>query len=503
MIFKSLLNDLKTGNPLGKTAMDTGKEKLMTPLYSLPLGIGSTIANLRGKDQDQAGYIPSMDNDKKQLDASYKIIDKLDGLNRTMMGIQDTLKQQSTVYDELLDDAEKQQDSLGNKKPESTAETKVLDAEPVDKPKDGILKTIEDLGVALLGIEGIIGVVGGAGLLGSLAALVAPIAALAVGLGAVTIGAVAFGKWMEDHGFLKPEHGPEAMGPDPDAGTMAHNPAPYVPLSDDSSKPDDSSKSPSRTKPTSDAEPISPTEYVTGPDGNLVKKSGGSHSWRNNNPGNIKGGHFAKEHGATGEDTSGFAVFPSEETGDSARRDLLFGPNSKYRNLPVSDAIARYTSGDSPEEVKAYQTAILKAINNDDIPLKDLPENEKTAMLDAMKNHEGWKVGTEEVVNHASYAAPPGPSEDGSHIATDGAAPDFVPPGEFVPPKIDSGVKFHVDSKEKAATASAPIVIPVPMPSGGGSGGGGGSRTTVTSAPSVVSLGSSPPPNSVDINGGH
>ena len=47
-----------------------------------------------------------------------------------------------------------------------------------------------------------------------------------------------------------------------------------------------------------------------------------SRSFRNNNPGNIKYGEFAKSHGATGQDSGGFAQFPDEETGKKAQRDL-------------------------------------------------------------------------------------------------------------------------------------------------------------------------------------
>jgi predicted Holliday junction resolvase-like endonuclease len=46
---------------------------------------------------------------------------------------------------------------------------------------------------------------------------------------------------------------------------------------------------------------------------------------RNNNPGNIKYGSFAKAHGATGQDAGGFAIFPSMAVGKAALLALLKG----------------------------------------------------------------------------------------------------------------------------------------------------------------------------------
>jgi len=56
-------------------------------------------------------------------------------------------------------------------------------------------------------------------------------------------------------------------------------------------------------------------------------KSGATRNIRNNNPGNLKFGDYAKAHGATGADSGGFAIFPNMETGAKAQADLL---NSKY-----------------------------------------------------------------------------------------------------------------------------------------------------------------------------
>ena len=55
---------------------------------------------------------------------------------------------------------------------------------------------------------------------------------------------------------------------------------------------------------------------------------GGTRSWRNNNPGNLRYTNWTKNHGAIGKDGDGFAIFPDVETGNQAKGDLC---NKKWR----------------------------------------------------------------------------------------------------------------------------------------------------------------------------
>src|SRR5260221_10231639 len=66
-------------------------------------------------------------------------------------------------------------------------------------------------------------------------------------------------------------------------------------------------------------------------------------STRNNNPGNIKYGKWAKEHGASGKDADGFAIFPDKSVGSVAMQNLLKSP--QYKNKTVSAAINKWTAG--------------------------------------------------------------------------------------------------------------------------------------------------------------
>jgi hypothetical protein len=64
----------------------------------------------------------------------------------------------------------------------------------------------------------------------------------------------------------------------------------------------------------------------------------GSRPERNNNPGDIEDGKFARAHGATGTDGR-FAIFPDSATGFAAMRALLL---SAYRGLTIQQALNKY-----------------------------------------------------------------------------------------------------------------------------------------------------------------
>ena len=60
---------------------------------------------------------------------------------------------------------------------------------------------------------------------------------------------------------------------------------------------------------------------------------------RNNNPGNIEDGAFARSHGSNGGDGR-FATFPTAEKGFAAMRELFHRPS--YEGLTVAAAIERW-----------------------------------------------------------------------------------------------------------------------------------------------------------------
>lgn len=134
---------------------------------------------------------------------------------------------------------------------------------------------------------------------------------------------------------------------------------------------------------------------VTNPDGQVVRRTG-ARSWRNNNPGNIEYGTFAKEHGAIGSDGR-FAVFPSYEAGRAAKEALLFDSRG-YAGKTIEEAINRYAPP-SENDSSWYAASVAEAIGVDvTTPLSELSQEQRMTMLDAMQVVEGWRVGKETVV---------------------------------------------------------------------------------------------------------
>jgi len=84
------------------------------------------------------------------------------------------------------------------------------------------------------------------------------------------------------------------------------------------------------------------TILYTDADGRDEIREGGSRSWRNCNPGNIRKGDFSINCGAIGDDGS-FAIFPDEDTGKAAVIALL--QTTSY----IQDTQGRYLPLCAPE----------------------------------------------------------------------------------------------------------------------------------------------------------
>jgi hypothetical protein len=117
----------------------------------------------------------------------------------------------------------------------------------------------------------------------------------------------------------------------------------------------------------------------------------GVRNWRNNNPGNIEFGPFAKSLGAVGTDGR-FAVFPDMQAGMKAKEKLLFGSKS-YINLSIADAIHRYAPP-SENDTAAYIKAVTAAASvTSDTTLNSLNASQRSAFLAAISKQEGLRTG--------------------------------------------------------------------------------------------------------------
>lgn len=154
---------------------------------------------------------------------------------------------------------------------------------------------------------------------------------------------------------------------------------------------------------------------VIGPDGQAVRREG-TRAWRNNNPGNIEFGPFARSMGAIGTDGR-FAVFPTYEQGRAAKAALLW-TSKGYRGKTIGQAIARYAPS-FENDTGAYTRAITKALGvTADTPMAGLTRQQREMMMDAMERVEGFRPGTE---NGVQARAP----RKGVAYMSDEAAPTF------------------------------------------------------------------------------
>jgi hypothetical protein len=123
---------------------------------------------------------------------------------------------------------------------------------------------------------------------------------------------------------------------------------------------------------------------------NGVTHVGGDRNWRNNNPGNIRSGDWAKDHGAIGAE-GGFAIFPSAAAGRRALDELLSG--SKYRNLTLERAVSRYAppSENPTQEYVAFlsRMAGVKASTK----LSDFTAKQLAALKLWISSFEGTRTG--------------------------------------------------------------------------------------------------------------
>lgn len=120
-----------------------------------------------------------------------------------------------------------------------------------------------------------------------------------------------------------------------------------------------------------------------------------SRSDRNNNPGNIKYGPYAKAHGATGQDKDGFAIFDSGDVGDLAMRSLL--QSKGYNNMSVDKAISKWTAG----KPYKYDLGPLSGKR-----VGDLSQDEFDKVVDTMRTGEGTRYGVQSPVNSSRAKVP-------------------------------------------------------------------------------------------------
>lgn len=121
---------------------------------------------------------------------------------------------------------------------------------------------------------------------------------------------------------------------------------------------------------------------------------------RNNNPGNLEYGDFAKSNGATGSDGR-FAIFPDMKTGENAMANLLMNYAKGGINT-ISSIINKWSPGsEKGNNPSSYIDSISKSIGID--PNKPLTPDELIAVQKAMTYVEGNTKGNISKNNEGNF----------------------------------------------------------------------------------------------------
>lgn len=139
----------------------------------------------------------------------------------------------------------------------------------------------------------------------------------------------------------------------------------------------------------------------TNANGTTTTKSGGTISWRNNNSGNLMYSSVqkAKQDGAIELDTKGYAIFASEADGDKAREKVI---KRNWGNLTIEAMIHKYAPADDGKTPALkgnnpvqYTASVVKHSGlSKHLKINELNNSQMQSLLEAMKKHEGYKVGS-------------------------------------------------------------------------------------------------------------
>jgi len=149
-------------------------------------------------------------------------------------------------------------------------------------------------------------------------------------------------------------------------------------------------------------------------DDNTTARRTGTFAARNNNPGNLENGSFARSMGAFdlsqaeidrtgqqpppgGNPPERFAIFPTYAMGREAKRKLLF-EGSRYKDKTISVALSTYAPP-SENNTQNYINTVVRALNpatpaiTQDTLMNTLTEQQRIRFIDAVEAVEGGRRG--------------------------------------------------------------------------------------------------------------
>lgn len=157
--------------------------------------------------------------------------------------------------------------------------------------------------------------------------------------------------------------------------------------------------------------------------GREMLRAGGSRSWRNNNPGNIRKGDFARNAGAIGDDGA-FAIFADHAAGFAALIALL--KSAAYASRTLRDAIFRYAPPSENDSERYLRFVADRTGIGPDQVLGTLPIAQLRRLGDAIQAMEGWNEGAERPNLPASGTPLRSDAEAGGVSGAAGAAREWM-----------------------------------------------------------------------------
>ena len=222
-------------------------------------------------------------------------------------------------------------------------------------------------------------------------------------------------------------------------------------------------------------------------DGQTETRTGGSVSWRNNNPGNLKfensesadttvksrrtkaqalAAAQARYDGVVDLDQWGNAIFATEDKGRAAKSALLKGAHG---GKTIEEMLPKYAVSDYSGKANhaAYAAGIYKTGDAQGVDLRgkkieDLKPAEMNALLDGMKRVEGYKVGGVATVGFGTSSGQRVPSA----TVTAGATPVLAQLGVLssVPTKLPAMPEINIPAP--STEKERPLMVSIRQPIG-------------------------------------
>lgn len=118
---------------------------------------------------------------------------------------------------------------------------------------------------------------------------------------------------------------------------------------------------------------------------------GGTRSWRNNNPGNLRYGSFSSTNGAIGSDYGSFSIFPDYQTGYAAMKTLI---NTTYYNHTIESMMYIYAPPEENDTVGYINYLVNTTGMSRNTYIRNMSSTQLNSLLNAIISHEGFTAGS-------------------------------------------------------------------------------------------------------------